>query len=62
MQRGFSRSFRNPKGAHTLEPGTALLDSGRKSDQYCDKVRPFDDLIFDLMSWKFEKQRREMRT
>jgi hypothetical protein len=24
---------------------------------YCDNVRPFDDLLFDIMHWKFEKLR-----
>ena len=24
---------------------------------YCDNVRPFDDLLFDIMNWKFEKLR-----
>lgn len=23
--------------------------------EYCDNVRPFDDLLFDIMKWKFEK-------
>jgi hypothetical protein len=58
----FFEIFKKSQRSAYARAGTTLLDSGRRSDRYCDKVRPFDDLVFDLMAWKFERQRRGIRT
>lgn len=28
---------------------------GPRYTEYCNSVRPFDDLFFDIMQWKFER-------
>jgi hypothetical protein len=50
--------FQKSQRSGYARQGTQLLDSSRKTDRYCEKIRPFDDLIFDLMTWKFEHHRR----
>ncbi|MBI4258788.1 MAG: hypothetical protein HY619_07520 [Thaumarchaeota archaeon] len=36
---------------------TRIFDSRRNENGYCKRVRPFDDLLFDLMQLKFESRR-----
>ncbi len=46
--------FQKSKQAGYKRQGSAIFDEGRKMGRYCKQVRPFDDLLFDLMKWKFE--------
>lgn len=50
----FYEVFQKSKHSAYARQGSAIFDEGRKSGRYCKQVRPFDDLIFDLMKWKFE--------
>ena len=46
--------FEKSKPAGYKRQNSTIFDEGRKYDRYCRQIRPFDDLIFDLMKWKFE--------
>lgn len=50
----FYEVFQRSKQAGFTRQGSTIFDEGRKSGRYCRQVRPFDDLLFDLMKWKFE--------
>jgi hypothetical protein len=34
---------------------TKIFAAESNDSTYCKQVRPFDDLLFDLMQWKFEQ-------
>ena len=50
----FHEVFEKSKPSGYKRQNSAVFDEGRKSARYCKQVRPFDDLLFDLMKWKFE--------
>ncbi len=53
----FYRVFEDSKQSGYLRQNTRIFDNKRPSDRYCQQVRPFDDLLFDLMEWKFKAGR-----
>ena len=50
----FYEIFQKSKQTGFKRQKSDVFDEGRKVDRYCKQVRPFDDLIFDLMRWKFD--------
>jgi hypothetical protein len=50
----FYEVFQKSKQSGYVRQGSTIFDEGRKQGRYCKQVRPFDDLVFDLMKWKFE--------
>ena len=51
----FHYAFENSKSVGYQRQNTRIFDVERKDSAYCKQVRPFDDLLFDLMRWKFER-------
>lgn len=49
--------FENSKKSGCQRQDTRIFDSKRAGGKYCKRVRPFDDLLFDLMQLKFEFRR-----
>jgi hypothetical protein len=53
----FYEVFEDSKRSGYESQNTRIFDSKRPTDAYCKKVRPFDDLFFDLMRVKFDSRR-----
>lgn len=49
--------FEDSKRSGYQRQNTRIFDSKRSTDAYCKRVRPFDDLFFDLMRVKFDFRR-----
>ena len=49
--------FENSKRSSYQRQNTRIFDSRRAEGKYCKRVRPFDDLLFDLMQLTFEFKR-----
>jgi hypothetical protein len=49
--------FEDSKRSGYERQNTRIFDSKRPTDVYCKRVRPFDDLFFDLMRVKFDFRR-----
>jgi hypothetical protein len=53
----FYNIFENSKRTGFQRQDTRIFDSRRAEGKYCKRVRPFDDLLFDLMQLRFEFRR-----
>ncbi|MGI0080502.1 MAG: BsaWI family type II restriction enzyme [Nitrososphaerales archaeon] len=53
----FYELFQRSKPSGYQRQDTKVFDEGRPQDRYCRQVRAFDDLLFDLMEWKFKFER-----
>lgn len=49
----FFKVFQRAEAQTYHRQGSHVFASQPK-DRFCDRVRPFDDLLFDLMQWKFQ--------
>lgn len=52
----FRPAFQRAEAQHYTGIGSHIFDDieRRPHGEYCSRVRPFDDLLFDLMRWKYE--------